>query len=231
MLDDHRDTLADFITLDPKGKQLPSFLSIVATHLDQEKSEIISELENLTNKIDHVKTIVATQQSYAGVSGITETFDISAAVDDALKLNATTFERHHIEIVRDYESMPKVQLEKQKLLQILVNLVKNSKDALVADATSKHRQLTLRTRLMSVDRLQVQVSDNGIGIQPGNLTKIFSHGFTTKANGHGFGLHSCANAARELEGTLMVASNGLGRGATFTLELPFTSHHGEEVQV
>jgi two-component system NtrC family sensor kinase len=230
MLEQHRDHLADFITSDPKGKQLPTFLSIVATHLDQEKTEIIGELENLTSKIDHVKTIVATQQSYAGVAGVTETFDVAASVDDALKLNATTFDRHRIEIVRDYAPLPKVQLDKQKLLQILVNLVKNGKDALIENEMAEHRQLTFRTRQLGVDRLQIQIIDNGVGIKPENLTRIFSHGFTTKKNGHGFGLHSCANAAREMGGGLTAESNGPGQGATFTLELPFTSHQVEEFQ-
>jgi signal transduction histidine kinase len=71
--------------------------------------------------------------------------------------------------------------------------------------------------------VRVQVKDNGIGIAPENLVKIFSHGFTTKKEGHGFGLHTCALAARDMGGSLVAESEGLGRGATFTLELPIAA--------
>jgi signal transduction histidine kinase len=68
--------------------------------------------------------------------------------------------------------------------------------------------------------VSIIVRDNGIGIPPENLIKIFNHGFTTKRDGHGFGLHSGANAAKEMGGSLTAESNGPGLGATFTLELP-----------
>jgi signal transduction histidine kinase len=222
MLSQHGGDLGQFVTLDPKGKQIPAFLAILAQHLNEDKTEILKELEHLTVKIDHVKAIVATQQSYARVSGVTEVFDVASAIDDALKLNAAEFDRHHIEIVRDYEALPKVQLDKHKLLQILVNLVKNGKDALV-EGGGTNRRLTFRTRSKGSDQIAIQVSDTGIGIQKENLTRIFSHGFTTKKTGHGFGLHSCANTAKEMGGALIVESSGLGHGATFTLALPLVA--------
>ncbi len=220
LLEEHSNDLGRFITLDPKGKQIPAFLRMLSGHLTEERVEIISELDNLASKIDHVKTIVATQQMYAGVTGVTESFGIAAAVDDALKLDSVAFDRHRIAIVRDYEPMTNVQLDKQKLLQILVNLIKNGKDALVEAKGCAERRLTFRTRKVGANRVQIQVADNGVGVMPENLTRIFSHGFTTKTSGHGFGLHSCANAANELGGTLAVHSDGAGKGATFTLELP-----------
>jgi two-component system NtrC family sensor kinase len=219
MLEHHGNDLGTFLSLDPKGMKIPAFLTLLAASLIEDKREISAELDNLITKIEHVKTIVSAQQSYAGVSGVIEVFDVAVAIDDALKLNVASFDRHKIEIVRDYEIMPKVHLDKQKLLQILVNLVKNGKDALVA-AEFDRRMLTFRTRCVRHDRLQIHVCDNGVGILPEHLTRIFSHGFTTKKNGHGFGLHSCANAARELGGSLTVESAGQNRGATFILDLP-----------
>jgi signal transduction histidine kinase len=67
------------------------------------------------------------------------------------------------------------------------------------------------------------VSDNGVGIASENLTRIFNHGFTTRKDGHGFGLHSGALAAREMGGALWAQSDGPGKGATFTLELPLSA--------
>jgi len=155
------------------------------------------------------------------MSGVIESCDVAAALDYAVRLNSSTFDRHRIVLVREYAVLPKVQLEKQKLLQILVNLIKNAKDSLVEHA-SHSRTLTLRTSVYGEDTLVIEVQDTGVGVAQENLTRIFSHGFTTKKHGHGFGLHSCANAAKEMGGGLTMHSDGPGTGATFTLKLPFS---------
>ena len=104
------------------------------------------------------------------------------------------------------------------MLQILINLLRNAKYACEASGKSD-KQIVVRIA-NHAGGVQIAVTDNGVGIQPDHMTRIFSHGFTTKKNGHGFGLHSGALAARELGGALRVASDGPGQGATFTLELP-----------
>jgi signal transduction histidine kinase len=81
------------------------------------------------------------------------------------------------------------------------------------------KQVTLRVA-SGEGRVRVSVIDNGVGIPAENLTRIFNQGFTTRKDGHGFGLHSGALAARELGGSLHVHSDGAGQGASFTLELP-----------
>ena len=222
LVEQHTDDLTAFITTDPKGKQLVPFLSLLSTHLADERVDILKELELLTSKIDHIKAIVSTQQSYAGVSGVTETVNVATLLDDAMKLNSASLERHSIRVRLEYAEIPPVRLDKQKSLQILVNLIKNAKDACAESGESK-RQLTLRTGLGEHGTIQIHVIDNGVGIPRDHLTRIFSHGFTTKKTGHGFGLHSCANAAQELGGSLQAYSEGPGKGATFILELPFES--------
>ncbi len=221
LMEQHAEDLGEFITTDPKGKQLTSFLSLLAIHLADEKVDVLRELELLTTKVNHVKTIVSTQQSYAGVSGVVETVDIATTLDDAMKLNSASFDRHKVKVTREYEPIPKVRLDKQKVLQILVNLVNNAKDAFIDSSNPTDRKLTLRTKLNGNSALEIHVIDNGMGIPQENLTRIFSHGFTTKKTGHGFGLHSCANAANELGGSLVARSDGPGKGAAFILELPF----------
>jgi two-component system, NtrC family, sensor kinase len=221
LIDEHKDDLANFITNDPKGKHLTDFLRLLATHLTDERLDVAKELEQLTTKVEHIKAIVATQQSYAGVSGVIEAVDVATMLDDALRLNATAFERHRIQVVRQYAALPKVRLDKQRVLQIIVNLVKNAKEAFHDAYGQTNRQVIVRTSLRNEKLLQIQVMDTGIGIAPEDLTRIFSHGFTTKSTGHGFGLHSCANAANEMGGSLTVASEGPRKGAVFTLELPF----------
>jgi signal transduction histidine kinase len=221
LIEQHSADLAAFITSDPKGKQLPGFLSLVATHLADERLDILKELELLNTKVNHVKTIVSTQQSYAGVAGVTETVDIFTLLDDAMKLNSASLDRHRITVDREYEPMPPVRLDKQKSLQILVNLIKNAKDACIECPDQQDRKLTIKTRLANSNTFQIYIIDNGVGIPSDNLTRIFSHGFTTKKTGHGFGLHSSANAAHELGGSLLAYSDGAGKGATFVLELPY----------
>jgi C4-dicarboxylate-specific signal transduction histidine kinase len=221
LMKEHAADLGPFITTDPKGKRLPEFLALLAAHLNDERGDIHKELELLVSKVNHIKTIVSTQQSYAGVAGVVEDVELATVIDDAMKLNSASLERHNIAVNLDFANIPRVRLDTQKVLQILVNLVKNAKDAMSEFPDQTDRQLTLRTRINDKTRLEIHVIDNGVGVAEENLTRIFSHGFTTKKLGHGFGLHSCANAARELGGSLVAYSDGPGQGATLVLELPY----------
>jgi C4-dicarboxylate-specific signal transduction histidine kinase len=136
-------------------------------------------------------------------------------------MNTGALARHGVELVRDFEGQPLVNMDKHKVLQILVNLVRNAKYA-CSESGLPDRRVTLSVRSAN-GRAHIVVADNGVGIAPENLTRIFNHGFTTRAEGHGFGLHSGALAAREVGGTLSVHSDGVGRGAAFSLELPLYS--------
>jgi len=146
-----------------------------------------------------------------------ETVRIAELVEDALTMNEGSLRRHQVEVVRDFAPVPPLPLDKSRVLLILVNLIGNAKNAMNA-VPGEHR-MTLRVELAE-GRLRVTVRDDGVGIAPENLSAIFTHGFTTRKDGHGFGLHSCALAAREMGGTLQVESEGVGRGAAFTLEIP-----------
>ncbi len=218
----HKDDLGAFLTGDPKGKQLPAFLEALSEQLTREQAGLAREALALQQNIDHIKQIVAMQQSYAKVSGTLENLALHELVEDALRMSATGLERHHVEVVRQFDSIPPVLVDRHKVLQILVNLINNAKHAL--DQRAEDRRLTLRISHREGERVRLEVSDNGTGIPPENHTRIFSHGFTTKKTGHGFGLHSGANAAREMGGSLNVLSDGPGTGATFVLELPLTKN-------
>jgi signal transduction histidine kinase len=144
---------------------------------------------------------------------------LAGLVEDAIKIHGGAFARHGIELAREFEQLPPVLIDKHKVLQILVNLIDNSKHACDA-VTQPEKRVTIRIQAIGPDREKIEISDTGVGIPPENLTRIFSQGFTTREGGHGFGLHSAVLAAHELGGTLTVQSDGLGHGATFTLELP-----------
>lgn len=219
LLEKHRRDLDEFLANDPQGRQLPGFLKLLSAHLQDERQEVLAELDTLANRLEHMKKIIAAQQSYARGAGALEATDIARSLDDAVALDASSLEKRGIQLLRDYEPLAPVVLDRQKLLQVLVNLIRNAKDSLI-ESQSDDRRLIFRIRACGVDRFQIVIEDNGVGIGAESLPRIFSHGFTTKPRGHGFGLHSSANVAREMGGSLSVHSHGPGCGASFTLELP-----------
>ena len=220
MLREHIDRLAEYLTSDPKGKLLPDYLVTATSHLVAEQTELITEINSVAKHIDHIKEIVAMQQNFAKMSGAYENLSTPELTEDALRINAAAFERHRIQVIREFdETTPSVFVDRHKALQILINLISNAKYAMDAHPDTEKR-LVIRVGTAAPDRVKITISDSGVGIAPENLVKIFTHGFTTKKDGHGFGLHSCANAAKEMGGSLAAHSDGLGRGATFILELP-----------
>ena len=219
LLREHSSGLADFITNDRRGRQLPVYLEQLAERVAEEQALLVSEVSCLARNLEHIKSIVAMQQAYAKPGGITESVQAVDLVEDALRINGGALARHHVQIVREYESqLPTLNVDKHKVLQILVNLVSNAGHA-CAQSQRGDKRLTVRLGDRH-NRIQFAIADNGIGIAPENLTRIFSLGFTTRSDGHGFGLHSGALAANELGGTLRSHSDGFDRGATFILELP-----------
>jgi two-component system NtrC family sensor kinase len=227
LMREHEADLNTFITADPRGKHLLTHLDNLAEHLQAEQATMITELGGLRKNIEHIKDIVAMQQNYAKVAGVKEIIAAVDLVEDSLRMNAGALTRHGVEVERDYRDNPRVNVDKHKVLQILVNLVRNAKYA-CDEAQSIEKRIVLRVQCLD-HRVQLSVIDNGVGIAADNMTRIFNHGFTTRASGHGFGLHSGALAARELGGTLTVRSEGVGQGATFTLDLPV--HHEEVASV
>ncbi|MEK7780377.1 MAG: PAS domain-containing protein [Verrucomicrobiota bacterium] len=219
MLREQTGRLDAFLTTDPKGKKIPDYLGMLAKNIEDQRTFALGELDQLRKHIDHIKQVVAMQQNYAKVAGVEEQIEVSALIDDALHINASALDRHRVELQRDLQPVPPLVVDKHKVLQILVNLISNAKYA-VSAVERADKIMTVRVRPTGTDRVQIQVVDNGIGIAPENLTRVFGHGFTTRPDGHGFGLHSGALAAQELGGSLSVQSDGPGHGATFTLELP-----------
>lgn len=213
-----------FLTQDPRGRLLPRYLQELAGVLAAEHAALAGELDTLARSVDHIKQVVATQQSYAGAPRLIESLPLDVLIDDALRMNADSLARHRIPVVKDVSGLPPLPLDRHRLLMILVNLISNAKQALGAaggDAPCLRLSAVLAEGAADGARqLRISVADNGEGIAPEHLTKVFSHGFTTRRDGHGFGLHACALAAREMGGSLSAYSAGRGQGATFTLELP-----------
>jgi two-component system, NtrC family, sensor kinase len=218
LLREHEHDLGDYLANDPRGRHVLTYLSQLSEHILRERDDNLRELASLRANIDHIKEIVAMQQSYSKVSGVRELLDPVDLLEDALRMNEGAFHRHDVKVVREFAPVPAINSEKHKILQILVNLLRNAKYA-CSESGRDQRSVTLRVGT-GPGTVRISVGDNGVGIAPENMTRIFAHGFTTRRDGHGFGLHSGALTARELGGSLQAFSEGPGRGATFVLELP-----------
>jgi len=221
LLESHRDDLGTFITQDTKGKRIPGFLTQLGTHLQDLHTQTCQDLDTLISQINNVKDIIAAQQNLARTSSIHEPILLKDLVETALKIDTPGFDKYHIAITRAYVDLPQVLTDKQQVLQIVANLIRNAKDAIVQQGPGPH-SLTIRIKPHSQEatRICIQVSDTGVGIPPENLHRIFAQSFSKRDNPQGAGLHSNALAAKNLGGTLTAFSEGAGQGATFTLELP-----------
>jgi PAS domain S-box-containing protein len=218
LLREHKSDLGVFLTRDSKGKQLPEFLAQLTEHLIGEQEIALKELGQLQKNIEHIRDIVTMQQSYAKLSGGAETLKVTDLVEEALKINGSDFARDDIQVKKELDQELTVTIHKNRVLQIMINLLRNARQA--CDASGQDSKRLVIHASNGGDRIRIAVSDNGIGISAENMSRLFVRGFTTKKEGHGFGLHSGALSAREMGGALTAQSDGPGKGATFILELP-----------
>ncbi|UZE85443.1 DAHL domain-containing protein [Pseudomonas viciae] len=226
LINEHPHDLGHFLTEDEKGKLLPGYLNQLVEAIAVEQQGLTDELAQLSKSVDHIKDIVSTQQSYAGASSLLEPLVVSELLEDALRMNSGALTRHHVTVIKEYGDVPRIMGDKHRLLLILINLISNAKYAM--GGISNHaRNMTLKAEVVDGETLQISVKDEGEGIPEENMTRIFAHGFTTRKEGHGFGLHSCALAAIEMNGHLTAHSEGPGKGATFQLQVPLKLAEGE----
>lgn len=212
------DALSRFLTDDARGRLVPSLLMEVIEQLLRSRNETVRELDEMTQNVEHIKQIVAMQQSYAKAGGIVQNLKPAELIEEATRMTQASTERHGVRFKTNFADVPLMETDRHQVLQILVNFITNAVQA-VKIRPDGERQIIL-TLAEKTDRIFFSVEDNGVGISADNLQNIFQHGFTTRKDGHGFGLHSGAIAARNLGGKVEVHSDGPGRGACFTLDLP-----------
>lgn len=220
LIHEHQHDLVNFMTHDPNGSQIPMYIQMLAQEWDKEKTAIAEEVEILIKNIEHIKNVIAMQQNLSRVTNLEQIISLDKTLDEALFITGIDANHPEIKIEKHYGSVKPFFVDKIKILQILVNLIHNAKDA-VLESGKEHKNIKLTIHPSANGWIKVDVVDNGVGILPGNKTKIFSYGFTTKKAGHGFGLHTSALAAKEMGGFINASSEGQGKGSTFTLKLPY----------
>ncbi len=212
--------LETFLSHDPKGKLIPEFLEKLVEQANAERAALLNECDALRKSLDHVNQVVAMQQYYAThVVGLEEAIDLPELVEEALRMTARDFQRSAVVVERSFDAVASIKADRHRVLQILVNLLKNAAKA-CARMERPDRKVSLSLAGDRETGVTLEVRDNGIGIPPENLGRIFGQGFTTDSDGRGFGLHSSALIARELGGKITVSSPGVGKGALFILSLP-----------
>ena len=208
--------LAAFLESDPRGREIPGYLRELGEHLVAEQRRLSAEAQAIVEHVEHIGRIVAAQQAHARRGGMTEEFDVAELLDHAVALHFSA--DRDVTVRRRYERVPRVTLDRHRLIQILANLLANARQALRERVGQ--RILTVSVRLDEAGALIVEVEDSGVGMSEAMRARLFEFGFTSKPDGHGFGLHSSAILAQELGGELTGASDGPGKGARFTLRLP-----------
>ena len=222
MLTEQGNQVGKFIEGDERGQQIPSYLAQLGEHLVTENKTLQREAQGIVVHVEHICKIVAAQQTYARRGGVSESVDLAELLDNAIALNFGAGFGTGVHISRRYDAVPALTLDRHKLIQILGNFLSNARHAL-QDRPEGQRVLTPSIRVQSANWLIIEVEDSGVGIDADALSRLFEFGFTTKTDGHGFGLHSSAILAKELGGDVSGHSEGPGRGARFTLRLPLTS--------
>lgn len=214
----HEANLGEFFTNDRRGQHLPKFLKELTKSFEADRDAQLEELKSLAGNMGHIKEIVAMQQSFAKKRRSVDTVHPVDLFEDAIKMNNVDLRLNGVEIVREFAHVGAIETRKHDVLQILINLIRNAKQAV---EMSEDSAKTIKLALTTDDKfVRFEVTDSGVGIAPENLMNVFQHGYTTKKTGHGFGLHSCANTANELGGAISVESRGHNLGATFIVELP-----------
>lgn len=217
----HTQDLANFITSDPKGRHIFSYLEKLTDYLEKEQSEFLTELKMLDKNVNNIKNVIIRQQSLSKVGIIRELYSPKEIIDEAIQICSDFLLVDQINVIRDYEMQENILGDPSMLQQIMVNLIRNSRDALVKKGNNFERQIIIRL-LNKSKSIEIQVTDNGIGMDSKTLEKIFTFGFTTKEHGHGFGLHSSWLIAKSMNGLITANSDGINQGSTFTLIAPKT---------
>ncbi|HYH97299.1 trifunctional serine/threonine-protein kinase/ATP-binding protein/sensor histidine kinase [Hyalangium sp.] len=218
MLKEHGDDLVGFLTHDPRGRVLPGYLMALTEELRHERTQLRASLGEMGLHIEHIRAIVRVQQDYAKTSLILDEWDLVQLIEDSLRFQLAALQRHGISVKREFASMPRGRVDKHKVLQILINLISNAKYAM-DEVPEGQRHLTVRLAALE-NVARIQVVDSGMGFTQEIRKQLFAHGFSTRKEGHGFGLHSSALAAQVMGGSLLLESEGPGKGATATLTLP-----------
>ncbi|MCY4587492.1 MAG: PAS domain S-box protein [Bryobacterales bacterium] len=223
----HRDDLIPYLQTDPKGRQVIPFLLALSQDFAQQNEQLQKTVERVEKRVEHIVDIIRTQRSFTSEAMERKDINLQRAVADAVKLLQDSIAKREIRISIDSQNAPKeIRVQESQFQQMLINLIKNSIEAIDGLAESNGLEAEPRIQVRSYveeDFLVLDVIDNGIGIEEKSSKIIFTAGYTTKKRGSGLGLHSTANFIIGSGGQIIPLSDGIGKGATMRVKLRLSS--------
>lgn len=222
-LKQHENNLGDYIENHPQGQKVLPFLLTIAEDFKDADEKLRQTVERIQNRTRHIVDIIRTQNSYQNTSGIHKDINLAEAISDAVKILQDSINKRQIQIVIDCDNaLPEIRTQESQFHQMLVNLIKNSIEAIdeLANLGKLYEEPRIKVHgYIDDDFLCLDITDNGIGLAPETVDKIFSAGFTTKEQGSGLGLHSSANFVVSSGGHIQAFSDGKGKGTTLHIRL------------
>ena len=200
------------------GDDLARLVVLVLENLAAQDDSRRVGLADLERRLGLIRDVLAIQQAHAAAKPFLQVVDLHQETDDMLLLHEAALRRRGIRVVREYQASAPVLADRSRLGHVIANLIKNAKEAMDA-VPEESRVLTVRIA-PAPGQTVLQLTDTGAGVAAADQDRLFTHGFTTKTDGHGFGLHYCVTTVAEMHGTLELTSPGLGQGATAILALP-----------
>ena len=219
----HQDDWVDYINNDQQGQQvLPFIIALAASFTDQNR-EVTETLKRVRERVAHINDIISAQKSTNQPSMMWKNINLLNAILSAVKIQQDSIDKRGIEVEVNCENAPEeIRIQESQFHQMLVNLVKNSIEAIdeLARLGGFNETPGIAVKAYtSEDFLFLDITDNGIGIASDKLKLIFSAGYTTKESGTGLGLHSSANFVIGSGGKIYPLSEGIGKGTTMRIML------------
>jgi signal transduction histidine kinase len=176
--------------------------------------EISKSVKEQLHIITHIQDILNIQRQY--VSGH-EAMDkkptnVRSLITDCMSMLYASIEKRKIVMaVNMPETLPSILADRTRLMQVVLNVLKNSIEAIDINGTEKNISLGVRA---TEDKLIMQIKDSGHGFDKETESQLFERGFTTKATGSGIGLANCKSIVESHDGTIEITSEGFGKGAS-----------------
>jgi PAS domain S-box-containing protein len=211
----HAADLGHYVSDGQRGRQVFDYMGELIHSLSEHDKKQFDMLGRMDAALSYISQILTLQQYYAsGSQEIKEQVDLNDLLEDAVRLQAGMLERRGIAVKRNFsESMPKLLIDKNRLMQVIVNLVKNSWEAIELQQSGLAKKVIEIKTFAENDRLGFEILDNGIGIDPADIDRVLELGQSRKGSS-GFGLYYCKMFVENSHGKFVFFSRGLGKGAS-----------------
>jgi len=214
--------IADCNIAEEEKQKLLQIIKILPDGLEEEYQLNIEDIEKIQAKQEYIANIISLQMRYSHLKVDYCDVNIQRIIDDAISMQGESLSKRGIEVITHIKKVPYVKVQESKLLQILVNLIKNAYESIDLNELS-NKKIIIDCSVKDDSHIVIKIKDSGIGFIQGAEKNFFDFGYTDKSDGSGFGLHFCAHFLRSISGDISAYSEGKGKGAEFIISLPLSS--------